>query len=562
MTRAAVTLLLPALLSAAPVSIATTPVAAQAQGTETMLILDASGSMWGLVDGRTKIAGARTAVGTILGQFKPGDRVGLMVYGHRSKGECRDIETVVPLSPFNPDRIRAAVAGVEPKGRTPIADSLRQAAAALKGGEARANVILVSDGIETCNADPCAVAAELKRADVGLVAHVIGFDVADPVAKRQLACIAGATGGVYLDAANADGLAAALTRAVAATRAPAAAPKPAPTVQAEPDPMAANNLRAIARLATGSDPVTDSGLAWALHAKSGAEAGAWLSTDYGARLARGQEPGDYVLRVTLGNVTRDLPVTVRRDGITSVDVVLDAGTVTSEGRIVGSGAKAEGVAWEVRDSAGQWIATQYDAVPRFVLPAGAYEMTLTKGSASAKKAFALVAGDSINLGLALDSSRLTVDAVFTAHEPVETGLVVEVREPRRDATTPGRWIATQYDTLSAFDLPSGSYEVIARAGLAEKSRIVEIGAGEPIKVTFDLQAGFAALTASGASKIEIAAARKSISGQRKLLDTAFGETFEKAMPAGDYVAIVTRGTNTSEVRFTVSAGERTEQSLD
>ena len=50
-------------------------------------------------------------------------------------------------------------------------------------GRRKGTAVLVSNGIETCVADPCTVAAELKKAGVGFVAHVIGFDVADPTAK-------------------------------------------------------------------------------------------------------------------------------------------------------------------------------------------------------------------------------------------------------------------------------------------------------------------------------------------------------------------------------------------
>src|SRR6185436_1800774 len=150
-----------------------------AQSADAILILDASGSMWGRIGDQTKIAAARRAVDSILSKWKPSDRLGLIAYGHRSKGDCKDIEMVVPVSPFDPARIRAAVNGLVPKGKTPIADALRAAATSLKTTEGKGTVVLVSDGIETCVADPCAVAAELKKAGVGFVAHVIGFDVAD-----------------------------------------------------------------------------------------------------------------------------------------------------------------------------------------------------------------------------------------------------------------------------------------------------------------------------------------------------------------------------------------------
>src|SRR5690606_7243809 len=97
--------------------------------------LDASGSMWGTVEGQTKISAARRAVDSILSKWKREDRLGLMAYGHRVKGECKDIELIVPPGEFDSSRIKGAVAALNPKGKTPIADSLRAAAKALQSSE-------------------------------------------------------------------------------------------------------------------------------------------------------------------------------------------------------------------------------------------------------------------------------------------------------------------------------------------------------------------------------------------------------------------------------------------
>lgn len=242
------------LLLAALLFTVTFNASAHAQSTDTILILDASGSMWGQVDGQTKISAARAAVDTILGKWKPSDRLGLIAYGHRSKGDCKDIEVLAPVGAFDPARIRSAVRALNPKGRTPIADALRMAAETLKSTENKATVVLVSDGIETCVADPCAVAADLKKAGVGFTAHVVGFDVADPVAKAQLQCIARATGGVYLDARNASGLENAVGRAVEAAQ--GAKVKTEAPPKAEADPYQGKNIRGVARLAAGLDPIT------------------------------------------------------------------------------------------------------------------------------------------------------------------------------------------------------------------------------------------------------------------------------------------------------------------
>lgn len=85
-----------------------------------------------------------------------------------------------------------------------------EAAKILNYRDTRATVILVSDGIESCNADPCALARELEKGGVDFTAHVIGFDVSRIEDPTQLSCLADETGGQYLTANNAVELLAAL----------------------------------------------------------------------------------------------------------------------------------------------------------------------------------------------------------------------------------------------------------------------------------------------------------------------------------------------------------------
>ncbi|WP_102110092.1 VWA domain-containing protein [Oceaniglobus roseus] len=191
------------------------PLAAEERA-NTILVLDGSGSMWGQVDGVNKIVIAREVVGRIL-QDLPEDRnLGLTVYGHRSRGDCTDIETMVAPAPGTKGAIAAAVNGVNPRGKTPMTDAVIAAAEALRYTEEAATVILVSDGIETCNPDPCAAARALEQAGIDFTAHVIGFDVTDDAALGQMQCIAEETGGTFRTAANAGELAEALTTVAAA----------------------------------------------------------------------------------------------------------------------------------------------------------------------------------------------------------------------------------------------------------------------------------------------------------------------------------------------------------
>lgn len=534
---------------------------AVAQTGDAILILDASGSMWGQIDGQTKISAARKAVDSILSRWKPSDRLGLMVYGHRTKGDCRDIELVVPVGAFDADKIRSAVRGLNPKGKTPMADSLRAAAQALRATENKATVILVSDGIETCSPDPCAVAAELKKSGVNFTAHVIGFDVTDPVAKNQLQCIARATGGVYLDARNASGLENALGRAVEAvqgakvqTQAPA---KP------EPDPLADKNFRGIARLVAGADPISDtkSDVGWTFHKSNRGEKGDYIATVYGSPAADAIQPGDYIVAVKYGYVEREFPFRVEKGKVSTLDVALDAGYVTSEGAVEGAG-KVEGVTWEVFRENGDYVATDYDAVPKFVLAAGNFKLVLTKGASKTEKAFALAAGDSINVSMTLDVGKLAVSAVYASGGPkLERGIAVEVFRPAKSDIEKPVWIATHYEAISQFDLPAGRYEVAVGVDYAKRVFAVDVKSGDTTRVNFNIEAGVLGTIVPEGSTVEIFSAERDINNQRAWIGTHYDAEKNVALNAGNYIVIVTtRGGKKSEHAISVVPGKRVEVS--
>lgn len=187
----------------------------------TILVMDASGSMWGQIDGVAKITIAQEVMGDLLGTLPEGQELGLTAYGHRTKGDCSDIETLVAPGAGTRDAISRAVNAIKPRGKTPMTDAVIAAAQALRYTEEAATVILVSDGIETCNPDPCAAARALEETGVDFTAHVVGFDVSDPEALAQMQCLAEETGGRFLTADNASELGEALEE-VAATPEPVA----------------------------------------------------------------------------------------------------------------------------------------------------------------------------------------------------------------------------------------------------------------------------------------------------------------------------------------------------
>jgi Ca-activated chloride channel family protein len=190
--------------------------AQQPPSSDLLLILDASGSMWGRNGGEEKIVIARRVLKDLASRLPDDSDVGLIAYGHRREADCADIDTIVPLGPLDRADLVSKVEKLNPKGKTPITQSIEQAVASLKGRPDPATIVLLSDGIETCSGDPCAAVSAARKAGANFLLHVIGFDLSkENVASLE--CAAQAGGGLYFDAKNADELAAALNQAVEAT---------------------------------------------------------------------------------------------------------------------------------------------------------------------------------------------------------------------------------------------------------------------------------------------------------------------------------------------------------
>ncbi|MDA2929080.1 VWA domain-containing protein [Acidobacteria bacterium AH-259-O06] len=157
---------------------------------QVLLILDGSGNMWGKVQGQTKMAIARSVLKRFLRAAPRKLEIGLMVYGHRRKEDCQDIELMVPIGKIEQPEMLEPIESINPLGHTPLAASLQRAAEVLENAPGGKTVLLVTDGKETCHGDPCKVAEDLKRADIDFVAHVVGFDIAEEETRTQLQCIA------------------------------------------------------------------------------------------------------------------------------------------------------------------------------------------------------------------------------------------------------------------------------------------------------------------------------------------------------------------------------------
>lgn len=187
--------------------------AANSDPSYAIIVLDASGSMWGQVNGEAKIEIARRVIRKLVTKLPENIHLGLVAYGHRKKGDCSDIQLLIEPGKIDRKRFIDVVDNITPKGMTPLTSAIEFAAENLAFKEQKASVILVSDGKETCDRDPCSAAQKLEKLGVDFTAHVVAFDLSEKDAK-SIECIAKETGGSFLTANDAGTLADALQMAI------------------------------------------------------------------------------------------------------------------------------------------------------------------------------------------------------------------------------------------------------------------------------------------------------------------------------------------------------------
>ncbi|WP_293784823.1 VWA domain-containing protein [uncultured Aeromicrobium sp.] len=166
-----------------------------------VLVVDASGSM-AEPDGRgsTRMEAAKASLNRVIDELPEKARVGLRAYGAQiadGAGSCEDSNVLAPVELLDREALRSGVAALQPLGNTPIAYALEQAANDLPD-EGPRSIVLVSDGEENCNVDPCEIAGRIVERGIDLRIDTIGLQV-DSKARGQLSCIASAGGGTYYD---------------------------------------------------------------------------------------------------------------------------------------------------------------------------------------------------------------------------------------------------------------------------------------------------------------------------------------------------------------------------
>jgi Ca-activated chloride channel family protein len=161
--------------------------------------------MYGRWESGTKIQVAQKLMSQMLDslqaiQGESNFQLALRVYGHQKPvppQDCSDTRLEVRFGPGNIAKIKSALKAINPMGTTPIAGSLMKSADDFPPCEDCRNIIiLITDGIEACDGDPCIVSKKLQRQGIILKPFVIGIGM-DENFKESFECV-----GTYYDASD------------------------------------------------------------------------------------------------------------------------------------------------------------------------------------------------------------------------------------------------------------------------------------------------------------------------------------------------------------------------
>lgn len=173
--------------------------------TRILFVFDASNSMNAYWGRQRKWDVARALLSASLDSLYniEGLELGLRVYGHGTKHipgkqDCDDTELVVPIGPGRNLIIQQELKKLKAQGTTPIARSLLKAADdfAATSGPGKNVILLITDGIEACDEDPCAVSRALQAQGVTIKPFIIGIGLEEKY-QDTFQCV-----GRYFDASK------------------------------------------------------------------------------------------------------------------------------------------------------------------------------------------------------------------------------------------------------------------------------------------------------------------------------------------------------------------------
>ncbi len=551
-----------------------TGVASAGPSPQAVIVLDGSGSMGGPLEGQeaVKFDMAREAIRGAVTNADPSKPLGLVVGGHRRKGNCTDVELVIPPAPGTAAAMMARLDRIGTVGKGPLVQALREAAKTFPSGQP-GKLVLIHDDPDNCRQDPCAAADEIARSNPQLAVDVVTVSL-DPAAGQTMSCLARATGGRHYEAKDA----ASLTAAVAGALGIAGPSQANPGAETRPKPAAAEppkassegppRVRVEASLADGGPPL-ERPATWRVAAKADPQKVVAEAT--APVLARELPPGDYVVEARVDHAAGRSDITVAEKGETVTRIALGAASlkVTTRANKSGDAVSLPFVtvsrAPDEKGSRalGEALHLSRSAASDLVLPAGNYVVRAADGLAEKEAPVVLEAGTETAAEFVMGTGRLELSAVASDGGATLGGVTFLIETDDPDQPQGRREIARSAATKPNFLLTAGTYYATARLGIAEARERVAIGTGDVqsralvlgtgrLEVMFTRDPALAARGGKGEVRVYTAG------NPSRLAATAYEGGPELALPQGHYRVVGTLASTrlVSEAEVDVQTGQK------
>jgi Ca-activated chloride channel family protein len=370
-----------------------------------VIVFDASGSMWAqLENGKSRIEIAREVMGDFAGERDASTPVGVVAYGHSRRGDCEDIEVVLPVGEHGGTGLEQTIRRLNPRGKTPLTAAMSRARTMLPPTAESADIILITDGLENCGGDPCALAAEFAVEGIDLRAHVVGFAL-EAEAVQTLACVPEQTGGQLFTTQSGAELAAALTEVVDV----------APALQSVT--LTAVDARDGARLGTA---------AWDVRAAEGAKV---FDRRDGGRISVDLMPGDYVAEARAPGFAGRAEFVVPEGDATPVVVDLEktSATLFLRAENAATGEALRGVAWRALNVENERTVEAVNEDGGYLpvlLPPGDYRIEGALGEMTGAVSVTATLAEDPRLDVALAAPMVEVE--FTAPSEATAGTAFDI----------------------------------------------------------------------------------------------------------------------------------------
>ena len=174
------------------------------------IIIDGSGSMWEKTGDIFKIVTVREGVIEFLHTRPEGVYVGIRDFGAKAdgfnRGDCKNTRLLQPVRQNSLHELINSVSSINPIGESPIALSIKKALGDFQDIQKNKFIILIVDGVDTCNSNACEWLSNEVQDPGNIPVHLLGFNVREISAIKQLECFATIFGGTYTNVDSEKGI--------------------------------------------------------------------------------------------------------------------------------------------------------------------------------------------------------------------------------------------------------------------------------------------------------------------------------------------------------------------